>query len=130
MVAARQDPLAAHTVGPDGYHPSTSGWHRLDPLRTSRGGPWKRRSHGKPNTGFPPLLGNRLRRFPLFHRHDDYESSLSQTKGEEGSMITRPDNSRINKTGQLQKLTTPSAMLAKPWVMTRGAGENRADKPE
>ncbi len=30
-------------------------------------------------------LGNRLRRFPLFHRLDD-ESSLSQTQGEEDSM--------------------------------------------
>jgi transposase len=30
---------------------------------------------GKPKPGFPPLLGNRLRRFPLSHR-PDHESSL------------------------------------------------------
>ena len=52
--------LAGQTV----THPSTPRWHRLDPLRTSCSGPWKRRSPGKPKNGFPPLLGNRLRRFP------------------------------------------------------------------
>jgi transposase len=54
---------------------------------------------GKPKPGFPPLLGNRLRRFPLSHR-PDHESSLSQTEGEEGSMkpnrttnvLIKPDN--------------------------------------
>src|SRR5665213_115726 len=91
MVAARQDSLAAYTGGSDGHHSSTSGWHRLDPLRTSRGGPWKRRCRGKPHSGFPPQLGSEAD--PLFHRLDDDQSSLSQTKGEKGSM--KPNRTTI-----------------------------------
>src|SRR5579872_2364092 len=99
MVAARQDPLAPHAGRTDCDHPPTSRRHRLDSLRPTCSRTWKRWSPGKPKPGFPPLLGNRLRRFPLSHR-PDYESSLSQTKGEEGSMkpnrttnvLIKPDN--------------------------------------
>jgi hypothetical protein len=77
----------------------------------------ERRCRGKPHTGFPPQLGSEAD--PLSHRLDDDQSSLSQTKGEEGSMKSRPDNSRVIKTGQLQKLTTgtlprSSELLRKP----------------
>ena len=102
MVATRQVPLAAYTGGPDGDHPPTSGWHRLDSLRPCT---WwaveKTASRGKPHTGFPPLaLEIASGGFPLSHRRDDHESSLSQTKGEEGSMkpnrttnvLIKPDN--------------------------------------
>jgi hypothetical protein len=64
MVAARQIPLAPHAGRPDGDHSSTSGWPDFDTLRAPRRG-LEKRSRGKP--GFPPLLGNRLRRFPLSH---------------------------------------------------------------
>jgi transposase len=70
MVATGQVPLAPHPRRPDCDHPPTSRRHRLDSLRPACSGPWKRRSPGKPKPGFPPLLGNRLRRFPLSHRPD------------------------------------------------------------
>src|SRR5579862_9298720 len=109
-------PLALQPGWPDGDDPRTSRWLGLDSIRSPRGGPlggrpWKRRcrgSRGKPNPGFPPLpppLGNRPWRFQLSHRLDDDSPSLSQTKGEEGSM-TQADISSAIKSGQIQKLST------------------------
>src|SRR5215472_1256669 len=62
---------------------------RFSPAPTA---PWKTRK-GSEFPTFPPP-----RRFLLFLQ--------SKTKGEEDSMKTRPDNYRVNKTGQLKKLTT------------------------
>src|SRR5215469_8589676 len=64
---------------------------RFSPAPTA---PWKTRK-GSEFPTFPPP-----RRFLLFLQ--------SKTKGEEDSMKTRPDNYRVNKTGQLKKLTTGS----------------------
>ena len=99
VVADRQVQMATFVGWSDRDHPPALGWHRVDPLRTARSGPWKRRNRGKPKVGFPQFLGNRLRRFPLSHRLDDDSPSLSQ-KGEEGclkpnrttSVLIKPDN--------------------------------------
>ena len=99
VVADRQVQMATFVGWSDRDHPPALGWHRVDPLRTARSGPWKRRNRGKPKVGFPQFLGNRLRRFPLSHRLDDDSPSLSQ-KGEEGclksnrttSVSIKPDN--------------------------------------
>src|SRR5271170_7139400 len=95
VMDTRGPPSGVHVMDTD--DPRTSRRRGLDSLRSARGGPlggrpWKRRcrgSRGKPNPGFPPLpppLGNRPWRFPLSHRLDDDFPSLSQSKGEEGSM--------------------------------------------
>jgi transposase len=90
-LADRQVPLALHASGTDRDDSPTLGRHGLDsvwpPCRGPLPGrPWKRRclgSRGKPHPGFPPLpppLGNRLRRFPLFHRLDSSFSSFPNPK--------------------------------------------------
>jgi transposase len=45
-----------------------------------------------PKVGFPPLLGNRRRRFPLFHRPDEDSFSGYQKAVQEGGLKLKPDN--------------------------------------
>ena len=86
--------------------------------------PWKRRirgSPGKPKAGFPPLpqlpWKSRQRReiptFPPLRRRlvppktETTQTPFGKPKGNGGSMIRlKPDRSRVNKTGQIDKLRT------------------------
>src|SRR5215472_10530480 len=95
-------------------------------IRGEKQAPWKRREHGsrrKPKAGFhrlPHSLGNLAEgaRFPLSHSADDGGCCLEdQDKGQNQTQGGGPkgrfalpykaDRSLVNKTGQLDLLTTP-----------------------
>src|SRR5450755_1853348 len=91
-LADRQVPLAFQPGRAGGDDPRTSRRRSLDSLRSAEGRGKDGAVEAVENQTqvshppLPPPLGNRPWRFPLSHRLDDDFPSLSQSKGEEGSM--------------------------------------------
>src|SRR5262249_49906259 len=65
--------------------------------------PWKSRKSGGIPT-FPQLR----RRLPI--SHPKQENPLRQAEGEQQGRSGEPDRSRVNKSGQIEKLTTPTSL--------------------